>query len=229
MNQVEELNTCFFSCRVLQKLECAPLSQSFFWWLLQQYNTTLQVLHLNISKECLLHQLHFCEAKFLLSSFFFLISHFSLCSMIGEISQTEKLILPFVRTCLAAGHSCHLHCEFSRTFWSDTWFRQRCNSREHLLTRTHSRVCLCSWETSSALWRGLIPIAWNGLGDLWKGTCPFVSFTTRNDCLFWGCLATQDEWLCQVSILICILGYSGTILNGAGCGMIKFTTKSTNV
>ena len=90
-------------------------------------------------------------------------------------------------------------------------------------------VCLCSWGILCALWRGLIPTASNGLGDLWKGTCRFVSLTTLNDCFFWGCFETQDEWILLSSILTCILGYSGTILNGAVSEMIKFTTQSTNV
>ena len=90
-------------------------------------------------------------------------------------------------------------------------------------------VCLCSWGILCARWRGLIQTTSNELGDLWKGTCRFVFVTTLNVCLFWGCSKTQEEWRCLASILTCILGYSGTILNGAECEMIKFTTKSTNV
>ena len=90
-------------------------------------------------------------------------------------------------------------------------------------------VCLCSWGILCARWRGLIQTTSSELGGLWKGTCRFVFVTTLNVCLCWGCSRTQEEWRCLASILTCILGYSGTILNGAECEMIKFTTKSTNV
>ena len=90
-------------------------------------------------------------------------------------------------------------------------------------------VCLCSWGILCARWRGLIQTTSSELGGPWKGTCRFVFVTTLNVCLFWGCSRTQEEWRCLASILTCILGYSGTILNGAECEMIKFTTKSTNV
>ena len=90
-------------------------------------------------------------------------------------------------------------------------------------------MCLWSWEISCALWREPTPTTWRELGAQWNGTFPWVSATALIECFCWECSEMPDAWLCPASILISIHGSSGTILSGAECEMIKFTTKSTSV